>query len=140
MADRPETDANAAEERPSKLREWTISTMLIAFTIALGALCVLVLSCTLTQTRMSSISIDGVNISIWKLDDIRKQWNDIREQIHAQSDALTEAEKDNSQAAKENSNLDIEMRAARTLLDAQLNAFISRVQEFDEKLAKAMSE
>jgi hypothetical protein len=32
----------------------------------------LVLACTLTQSRMSGMSIDGVNISIWKLNDIRK--------------------------------------------------------------------
>jgi hypothetical protein len=136
MADRLETDATAAEERSGKLREWTTSTLLIVFTLALGFLCVLVLSCTLTQTRMSSISIDGVNVSIWKLDDIRKQWADIRDQIRDQADDLTEAEGEFSQAAKEKSEFEPKYRRARTALDAQMAALISRVR--DEKLVNAM--
>jgi hypothetical protein len=133
-----EPDASVTEEEPSKLREWMTSTLLIVFTLALGLLCVLVLSCTLTQTRMSSISIDGVNVSVWKLDDIRKQWSDIRKQIRTQSDAFTTAQEEFSQAAKENSEFDLTYRPARTAIDALLGAFISRVREFDEKLVNAM--
>jgi hypothetical protein len=138
MAGKPESNASAADEEPSMLREWTTSTLLIVFTLTLGLLCVLVLSCTLTQTRMSSISIDGVNISVWKLDDIRKQWTDIRNQIHTQSDALAKAQEEFSQAAKENSDFDLKYRPARTAIDALLGAFISRVRESDDKLVNAM--
>jgi hypothetical protein len=141
MAEKPASDAAAANgpiEDPSRLREWVTSTILIVFTMAVGLLCVVVLSCTLTQTRMSSIVIDGVNISIWKLDDIRKQWNDIRDQIREQSDALSEAESGLSATTKRNAQFDIGYRQARTELDAQLVAFVARVGEFDPKFATAM--
>ena len=142
MADRPETDASAAEEGPSKLREWTTSTMLIMFTIAIGLFCVLVLTCTLAQTRISTISIDGVGISIWKLDDMRKQWNGIRNQIRDATDDLAEAEEQVSKALKENSDFEEHSgyRQARTPLDAKLDAFFILLRQSDEKLAAAMSD
>jgi hypothetical protein len=136
----PVTNAKAAGERPGTLREWTTSTVLIGFTIALGLVCVVVLSCTLTQARMSSISIDGVNVSIWKLDDIRKQWADIRAQIRDQSKALSKAEADRSEAAKTSAAFDIPYHQARTALDAKLGQFVDRVRVLDGKIADAMRE
>lgn len=141
MADNPATgpaDANAAADRPGKLREWVTSTVLIVFTIAVGLLCVLVLSCTLTQSRMSSISIDGVSVSIWKIDDIGTQWAAIREQIGEQSQALSGAETGLSAAVKNDVEHEIKYRPARTDIDARLQAFIARVSAFDEKLANAL--
>jgi len=141
MSDQPAAnpaDDDAVAGGPSKLREWVTSTLLIAFTIAIGLLCVVVLSCTLTQTRMSSIVIDGVNISIWKLDDIRKQWADIRVQLLDQSDALSSSEAELSAATKANNEFDVRYRPARTELDAQLQAFILRVGTFDPKIPDAM--
>jgi hypothetical protein len=142
MADRPGTHVNAAEDGPSKLREWTTSTMLIAFTIAVGLFCVLVLTCTLAQTRMSSISIDGANISIWKLNYIRVQWEKNRLQITAATDALAEAREEVSAALTENSEFEESAgyRQARTPLDAKLDAFFILLKQFDEKLSNAMSD
>jgi hypothetical protein len=134
------TDATAAEDGPSKFRAMLTSTLLIVFTMSVGLVCVLVLSCTLTQTRMSSISIDGVNISIWKLDDIRKQWSGIRAQIVDQSDALSKAESELSLEAKKDAENDIKYRPVRTALDGRLEEFNFRVRVFDGDLAKAMSE
>src|SRR5947209_12162506 len=85
----PEADAPRLEEQPGKFRAMLTSAVLILFTIAVGLMCVLVLSCTLTQTRMASIAIDGVNISVWKLDDVRKQWSGLRTQLVEQTDALS---------------------------------------------------
>lgn len=143
MAEQPVAnapDADGIADGPTKLREWVTSTVLIVFTIAVGLLCVVVLSCTLTQTRMSSIVIDGVNISIWKLDDVRKQWNDIRDQIREQSDALSRAESELSAATNKNAQFDIGYRQKRTELDALLQPFIARVGEFDPKLPAAMQD
>jgi hypothetical protein len=125
MADNPKADV---------IREWAISTMLILVTVVLGLLCVLVLSCTLTQARMSNISIEGVNISIWKLDDIRRHWSDIRDQIRVQSDELTKAQKEASQAEKDVSEMRKNYLPARTKVDALLGTFHFRVED----LAKAM--
>jgi hypothetical protein len=133
------TDTSAAEDGPGKFRTMLISTLLIVFTISVGLVCVLVLSCTLTQMRMSSISIDGVNVSIWKLDDIRKQWTGIRAQIVEQSDALSKAESELSLEAKKDAENDIKYRPVRTALDGRLEEFNFRVRVFDEDLAKAMS-
>jgi hypothetical protein len=140
MAEKPASDAAAANgpgEDPSRLREWVTSTILIVFTIAVGLLCVLLLSCTLTQTRMSSIVIDGVNLNIWKLDDIRVQWSDIRDEMHSQSEALSEAQEALNEATKNSVPVDIKYRQARTELDARLGPFIARVGEFDAKFAAA---
>jgi hypothetical protein len=139
VADKVATDASAAEEPTSKLVEMITSFGLIAFTIAVGLLCVLVLACTLTQTRMSGMSIDGVNISIWKLNDIRKQWNDIRLQISKQSRSLPPAETTRVDAEKNFNDYDIYYKPARTALDELLEEFHFVVQPFDPALAKAMA-
>jgi hypothetical protein len=102
-------------------------------------MCVLVLSCTLTQTRMASIAIDGVNISVWKLDDVRKQWSGLRTQLVEQTNALSRAEADFSSETKKLGENDGLYRPARTDLDSQLEQFNFRVRPFDENLAKAMS-
>jgi hypothetical protein len=47
------------------------------FVLIMGPACVLVLFGTLTQSRMPTLTIDGVAINIWKLDDIRKHWSEI---------------------------------------------------------------
>jgi hypothetical protein len=135
------TDPTApdAEDGASRFRTMLTSTLLIVFTMSVGLVCVLVLSCTLTQMRMSSISVDGVNVSIWKLDDIRKQWTGIRAQIVEQSDARSKAESELSLDAQKDAENDIKYRPMRTALDGRLEEFNFRVRVFDEDLAKAMS-
>src|SRR3981189_2099198 len=112
---------------------------LIAFTIAVGLLCVLVLACTLTQSRMSGMSIDGVNISIWKLNDIRKQWNDIRLQISKQSQSLPPAETTRVDAEKHFNDYDFYYKPASTAPAELLEECHFVVQPFDPALAKAMA-
>ena len=136
MADKVATDASAAEEPTSKLVQMITSFGLIAFTITVGLLCVLVLACTLTQARMSGMSIDGVNISIWKLNDIRKQWSDIRLQISKQSQSLPPAETTRVDAEKHLNDYDVYYKPARTALDELLEEFHFVVQPFDPALAK----
>ena len=67
------TDTASTDEEASRFRQIVTSILLALFTSAVGLLCILVLACTLTQTRLSTISIDGVTISIWMLDDTRTQ-------------------------------------------------------------------
>ncbi|MGD0720833.1 MAG: hypothetical protein ABR970_07270 [Roseiarcus sp.] len=138
MSSTASVEANDGPGQPENLGEWAISTALITLTLGVGLLCVLVLSCTLTQARMSTIAIDGVNLSIWKLDDIRKQWSEIRSQIQSHSADLAEAERLNGLAEADNVAFDAEYKPARTLLDANLGAFIAGVAAFDAPLAQAM--
>jgi hypothetical protein len=141
MTDILKSAANTPEGGPSKLREWTTSTMLIGFTILLGLVCVLVLTCTLAQTRIAAISIDGVSISIWKLNDLRKQWNGIRDQIRTATDDLASAEQQVSVALKENSDFEDQSgyRQVRAPLDGKLDAFLILLRQSDDKLATAIN-
>lgn len=54
------------------------SFLLVATTLLIGALSVLFLSATLAQSRLSSITIDGVNLNIWKLAYVGQQWVGLR--------------------------------------------------------------
>jgi hypothetical protein len=69
----------------SGVRGWFTSLILVSTTMIVGVLCILVLSSTLTQTRLAGLTIDGVNLSIWKLDYIRREWAEIRAQLRDQS-------------------------------------------------------
>jgi hypothetical protein len=98
----------------------------------------LVLACTLTQTRLSTISIDGVTISIWKLDDTRTQWKKIRDRIRDQSEALIKAKQELDDAQQSLANDDGAYRPARTPLDAELQALRTGISGYEPDLAKAM--
>jgi hypothetical protein len=69
------------KQPPDKLRERITSIILITFTTAVGFASVIALASTLIQTRLSTIAIEGVPINIWKLDDIRQDWWEIRKAI-----------------------------------------------------------
>jgi hypothetical protein len=56
--------------------------------LLVGIACAVMLASTLTQSRMSSIVVNGVNINIWKLNDISTKWSDIRQQINGMSGQL----------------------------------------------------
>ncbi|MEA2876871.1 MAG: hypothetical protein QOF14_2067 [Hyphomicrobiales bacterium] len=120
---------------PSKTREVLTSATLILFTALVGIACVIALASTLTQTRMSTLVIDGVPLSIWKLDDIRSQWTDIRDAIDDLSTEITEAEKQrttivgNEAAANQNFN------AANTTLIIKIDELLFRLRGVDKALA-----
>jgi hypothetical protein len=115
------------------------SITLIAFTAVVGLACVLALSCTLSQARMSRITINGVVVSIWKLDDIRKHWSDIRQQIFQGQDNLAKAEMELDTAQKSLSKTEARYQPQKQALDKQLEAFNYRVRPFDADLANAIS-
>jgi hypothetical protein len=132
------TDTASNTEEVSKFRQNVTSISLVLFTGFVGLLCILVLACTLTQTRLSTISIDGVTISIWKLDDTRTQWKKIRDRIRDQSEALIKAKQELDDAQQNLANDDGVYRPARTPLDAELEAFKTGISGYEPDLAKAM--
>jgi hypothetical protein len=132
------TDTASSDEVASKFRQIVTSILLVLFTSAVGLLCILVLACTLTQTRLSTISIDGVTISIWKLDDTRTQWKKIRDRIRDQSEALIKAKQELDDAQQSLANDDGVYRPARTPLDAELQALRTGISGYEPDLAKAM--
>ena len=132
------TDTASNIEEASKFRQNVTSILLVLFTSFVGLLCILVLACTLTQTRLSTISIDGVTISIWKLDDTRTQWKKIRDRIRDQSEALIKAKQELDDAQQSLANDYGVYRPARTPLDAELQAFKTAISGYEPDLAKAM--
>ena len=132
------TDTASTGEEASKSRQVATSMLLVLFTTAVGLLCILVLACTLTQARLTTISIDGVNIGIWKLDDTRAQWKKIRDRIRDQSEAVIKAKQDLYDAQQGLANNESTYHPARTPLDAELQAFRREIRAYDPGLADAM--
>ena len=132
------TDTANTIEEASKFRQVVTSILLVLFTTAVGLLCILVLACTLTQARLTTISVDGVNIGIWKLDDTRTQWKKLRDRMHDQSEALFKAKQDLDEAHQKLADDESTYRPARTPLDAELQAFRREIRAYDPGLADAM--
>ncbi len=108
--------------------DWIVSALLMAVTLVVAALCVLLLSATLAQTRLSAIAVDGVNVSIWKLDSVGRQWSGIRRLLQGQSQQLADAQRE---------RIDKTARATATQarFDAQKNDFDQLLQEFHDRVA-----
>jgi hypothetical protein len=83
-----------ASDRPigATITRGFISGSLMILTAVVSFVAVIVLSCTLTQGRMSSLSVDGVSLSVWKLDAIHEDWLSLRQEIKEEQLALTEAQ------------------------------------------------
>jgi len=86
-----ETDAKQSQNWGANAVRNLTNAALTAFTLCIGISCVIILAATLTQTRISSVTIDGVPVSIWKLDSIREQWASLRAQVASQSDEIHKA-------------------------------------------------
>jgi hypothetical protein len=132
------SDTAGTEKDASEFRQVATSILLVLFTSTVGLLCILVLACTLTLTRLSTISVGGVTISIWKLDDTRTQWKKIRDRIRDQSEALIEAKQELDDAQQNLADDDGVYRPARTPLDAELQALRAGISGYEPALAKAM--
>jgi hypothetical protein len=120
---------------PSKGREVLMSISLILFTSLVGIACVVALASTLTQTRMSTLVIDGVPLSIWKLDDIRSQWTDIRDTIDDLSTEITDAEKQRTTIVGNEAAANQTFNAKNTTLIIRIDELMFRL-DVDEALAK----
>jgi hypothetical protein len=121
---------------PSKTREVLTSATLILFTSLVGIACVIALASTLTQTRMSTLVIDGVPLSIWKLDDIRAQWTDIREAIDDLSTDITEAEKQRTTIVGDEAAANQNFNSKNITLIIRIDELLFRLSGVDEALTK----
>jgi hypothetical protein len=62
------------------------------FTLVVALISITLLASTLTQGRLSSLTIDGVSLTVWKLNFVYQNWEPIQNQIEKQSEALVDAE------------------------------------------------
>jgi len=138
-----QVDSTVADDRaqpPSRTREWLTSTILITFTSLVGVACVIALASMLTQTRMSSIVIDGVPMSIWKLDDIRVQWSRLRSGMRDLTDKIGVAEQERNKVVGEQAAIEEQFQAKNNLLEVRLEELMFRLRVIDAELAKAIDE
>ena len=122
-------------EQISGWRNILTSVLVISFTSAISLLCILVLATTLTQTRMSGLAIEGVSLSIWKLDALRRQWAAIRQQIGRQTDQLADAEIKRSKLNSSRSAAEAKVSATQTALLPLLEQFYFRVRPLEPEIA-----
>jgi transcriptional regulator with XRE-family HTH domain len=118
----------------------SLGFLLVAFTVLLGLVAILFLACTLTQTRMSSITFSGVTLSVWKLYDLQAPWGDLRGQITSRSKNLVSAEEKKNETDALNAKFDLTYRPARTALDAKLGPFVNHLKKLDPDLEAAMKD
>ena len=143
MADNAPTStqppAQAVQEDKWSFKNWATAVGIVIFTLVVAFVSVVLLASTLTQTRMSGLVIDGVSLTIWKLDSIRHSWASIQNQIENQTQALTLAE---IKRTANNSKRSIaNEKFQRTLggLNPLLEQFNFRLRVFDPNLAHQMS-
>src|SRR3954469_1832872 len=116
MADIPSATAtNTAPERGG-IGDFLVSTLLVLSTLAVGIACAIFLASTLTQTRMSGITVHGVNINIWKLREIHSKWSDVQKQLHNLSQDLSNAEKQRRDWSAHRLAIEAEFESKRTEL------------------------
>src|SRR4249919_2097170 len=128
MADNPAKDASPPERRA--IGDYLTSIMLVVSTMIVGLICAVFLASTLTQTRMSGISVNGVNVNIWKLNEIRNKWNSIQQQIEGMTKDLTVAENFRRNIATEKLKIEADFSTKQTELNVALIEYNLRVAEF----------
>jgi len=107
--------------------DYATSSLLVLFTLLVGIACAVILASTLTQTRMSGITVNGVNINIWKLNEIRTKWSDINKQINEMTDELAELEKTRREIAATKLKVEAEFNTRRSELVVALAEFNLRM-------------
>jgi hypothetical protein len=122
-----------------RVKDIFVGLLLVALTLLISAVAVIVLSCTLTQGRMSSLSVDGVTLNIWKLNAIRVDWQEARDSIHTQEKALTDAKLDLAAKNFRRSVATQKYDSAQKALDAVLERANFEIRPIDETLAMAIT-
>lgn len=132
-------DRNEKEKPPlSDFRNVVTSIFLIVFTLFIGITCVVALASTLTQARISSFAIDGVPLSIWKLDTVREQWAAVRSQQTGQSAELAKSEIQRLDLNARQATMIAKYNAAKTNLIQLIQTLYYRIQNAEPNLASVL--
>jgi len=129
-----EQGAPRPEDGPVHNRSWFTSTVLIVLTLIVAVACVIALACTLTQTRVASIVIDGVGISIPKLDYVGRQWAAQR----AENKELLQLEQDEFDAAAKQALANQLVAGSDQAFDAGSKILAYRIEKTFPDLAKTL--
>jgi lambda repressor-like predicted transcriptional regulator len=120
-------------------RRWLASAAIGTFTILVAAICIILLSSTLTQTRLTGLAIDGVGIGIRKLDNIGQQWAQLRRQRDDQQSALAASELKRLPFVGPKAAFDKAFATSRAETEAALAGFYHRIKAAQPDLVKLAS-
>jgi hypothetical protein len=124
----PEPAANGETPR----RNILTSFVLISVTLLVALACVVVLACTLTQTRVATLIIEGVPVSITKLDYAGRRWVDIEQD----KEQLRAAESDKNVILEIVTGTALDKKAQAGNLEVLLAAFYHRIATSEPELAQ----
>jgi len=139
MADTASSASNLAGEggrrEPKSWKSWLISAGLVITTVIFAACCIFILSSVLAQARLSSITIDGVSLSVRKLVSIGGQWKTTRDQIQTELQLRNDARSGRIKLSVAATNAKNELGAKKVYLDDLLQMMHQRVDATEPTIA-----
>ena len=140
MADQTPDPPPRHTEELGWLQKWLTSTLLVVLTLLAGVACVIVLSATLTQTRVSTQVSEGGNVGIRKLDYVGRKWIDLLLRIEERSGDIDAKEAKTDELSVGVTMAEAGRAASKKETDALLVGFYFRIQDVDDNLAKLIHE
>src|SRR5262245_53521153 len=116
-------------------KSWLVSAGLVIVTVVLAACCIFILSSVLAQARLSSITIDGVSLSVRKLVSIGNQWKTTRDQIQAELQLRNDARNGRIKLSVAATNAKNDLAAKKARLDDMLQVLHRRVDATEPAIA-----
>jgi hypothetical protein len=128
---RPSNGGNTAAARA---RMW-ISLTLVFATVLLAISCIFLLSSVLSQARLSSITIDGVSLSVRRLVAVGDQWSTNRDQIRKEMQLRSQARNNRIRRDAGATNAENKLAAQKEYLDNLLATLHRRVDVIEPAIA-----
>jgi phage shock protein A len=135
----PKPQINPAGQRRWVVRDWATALIVSAFTLFVAFASVILLASTLTQTRLSGLTIDGLVVTVWKLNYVRQNWALIQQQIEKETEALAKAEIKRAETNALRSQASERVASASAQLERLNEQFNSRLSQFDPERARALN-
>lgn len=136
MPDQPENPSPTNNRQLGPVKKWLTSTSLVLLTALVGIACVIVLSVTLIQTRVSTSAVEGGTVGIRKLDYVGRKWIDLVLRIEARSDEILAREIKTDDLSSSVTVAEAARAANKNKTEALLVGFYYRIQSVDENFAK----
>jgi len=139
MTDTASSGSSRAEDRGGARargwKSWLVSAGLVIATVFLAAWCIFILSSVLAQTRLSSITIDGVSLSIRKLVSVGTQWKTTRDQIQTELQLRNDARNRQIELSVRATNAKNDLATKKADLDELLQTLHRRVDATEPPIA-----
>jgi hypothetical protein len=136
MPDQPENSPPKTKQELSRLQQRLTSASLVLLTAFVGIACVVVLSVTLTQTRVSTSAIEGGSVGIRKLDYVGRKWIDLALRIEARADEIVAREGRTDELSSGVTVAEATRATNKKETDALLVGFYFRILSVDGDFAK----